>query len=181
MERRYRRPSEKGLTYSPPCSCPNCVRSGGTKKAAAKLDLRERIELAQQLVQVARADVESAEAQLAQAREELAKYQAQVDRWDVQVKRLKREVDQGVVERQVLHEPQNQWEASTAALTAAKATSRTAQADLLSRTAHGMGRDRDRCRSLNSRGRERGRPGPRRLVGPSDSPCTIRWSDRRRA
>jgi multidrug efflux pump subunit AcrA (membrane-fusion protein) len=105
-----------------------------TKKATVKLD-EDRIELALELVKVAEADVQAAEARVVEAKEILGQYQAQVDRWDSEVKRLKREVDKGVVDPQVLLESTNQWKASTSARDAAKATIRKAEAELLSKKA----------------------------------------------
>jgi HlyD family secretion protein len=105
-----------------------------TKKDTVKLD-QERVELALESVKVAEADVEAAEARLLEAQKILARYQAQADRWDVQVKRLKREVDKGVVDPQVLLESQNQWTESLAARDAADAAIQKAKADLLSKKA----------------------------------------------
>jgi HlyD family secretion protein len=105
-----------------------------TKKRTVKLD-KERVALSLQSVEVAAADVQAAEARLTETQKILARYQAQVDRWDVEVKRLKREVDKGVVDPQVLLESTNQWKESMAARDAAEATILKAKADLLSKKA----------------------------------------------
>ncbi|HEY7423064.1 MAG TPA: hypothetical protein VH682_02370 [Gemmataceae bacterium] len=105
-----------------------------TKKATVKLD-EERVQLALKSVEVAEADVEAAKARLVETQKILARFQAQADRWDVEVKRLKREVDKGVVDPQVLLESQNQWKESIAARDAAEATILKAKAELLSKQA----------------------------------------------
>ncbi|HEY7330979.1 MAG TPA: biotin/lipoyl-binding protein [Gemmataceae bacterium] len=103
-----------------------------TKKDTVKLD-EERVALSLKSVEVAQADVEAAQARLLETEKILARFQAQVDRWDVEVKRLKREVDKGVVDPQILLESTNQWKESIAARDAADATIQKAKADLLSR------------------------------------------------
>ena len=105
-----------------------------TKKDTVKLD-EERVALALKGLEVADADVQAAEARLVETEEILARYQAQVDRWDSEVKRLKREVDKGVVDPQVLLESTNQWKESIAARNAAKASILKAKADLLAKKA----------------------------------------------
>jgi multidrug efflux pump subunit AcrA (membrane-fusion protein) len=105
-----------------------------TKKDTVKLD-EERVELAIKSVKVAEADVQAADAHLDETKKILASYQAQVDRWDSEVKRLKREVDKGVVDPQVLLESTNQWKESIAHRDAAKATIEKAKADLLAKQA----------------------------------------------
>jgi multidrug efflux pump subunit AcrA (membrane-fusion protein) len=103
-----------------------------TKKDTVKLD-EERVALSLKSVEVAQADVEAAQARLLETEKILARFQAQVDRWDVEVKRLKREVDKGVVDPQILLESTNQWKESQAARDAADATIQKAKADLLSK------------------------------------------------
>ncbi len=105
-----------------------------TKKHKVELD-REQVALDEQLVQVAHADVEAADARLTESRAILAQYQAAVERWDVQVKRLRREVERGIVDPQVLLETENQWKSSIASRDAAKATILKASAELLSKQA----------------------------------------------
>ncbi len=105
-----------------------------TKGATVKLD-REKITLAEKIVEVAKADVKAAQARLDAARAILEKYQAQVDRWDSEVKRLRRETHKGVVDRQILDESENQWRSSAAARDAAKAEIARAEADLESKQA----------------------------------------------
>ncbi len=105
-----------------------------TKKATVGLD-KERVDLARQTVLVAQADVKSAEAHLKAAKAIWGQYEAQVTRWDSEVKRLKREVDRGVVDPQVLLESENQLGSSTAARDAAEADIVKAEADLQSKTA----------------------------------------------
>ncbi len=58
---------------------PELVADHGTKKATVVLD-RERITLAQKVVEVAKADVEAAEARLEEAQAELAGYRAEAER-----------------------------------------------------------------------------------------------------
>lgn len=113
---------------------PELVEELKTKQETAKLD-KEKIELAIKAVKVAEADVKAAEAKLTEARSILGQYQAQVVRWDTQVKRLKREVDRGVVDPQILLESENQWKASVAGLDAAKAAILKAEAEVLSKKA----------------------------------------------
>jgi multidrug efflux pump subunit AcrA (membrane-fusion protein) len=113
---------------------PEVVEDFGTKKATVVLD-KERIELARKMVEVADADVKAAEARVTQAQADLGKYQAEVDRWDTQVQRLKREVEKGVVDAQILLESTNQYRSSIASRDAAKAVILTTQAELLSKQA----------------------------------------------
>jgi HlyD family secretion protein len=113
---------------------PELLESHGTKGATVVLD-RERIVLADQVVEVAVADVKAAGARVEEAQAEVAQYRADVDRWESEVKRLQREVDQGVVDPQVLLESTNQLRSKTASWDAAKATVLKTQAELLSREA----------------------------------------------
>jgi multidrug efflux pump subunit AcrA (membrane-fusion protein) len=113
---------------------PELVEDHGTKKADVELE-KEKIDLALKVVDVADADVKAAEAAVAEAEADLKKYQSEVDRWAVEVGRLQREVDRGVVDKQVLLESQNQLRSSSAARDAAKATITKMQADLVSREA----------------------------------------------
>lgn len=113
---------------------PELVEDYKTKQATAQLD-KEKIELALKAVKVADAEVKAAEARLTEVRATLGQFQAQVVRWDTQVKRLKREVDRGVVDPQILLESENQWKASVAGLDAAKANILKAEAELLSKRA----------------------------------------------
>ncbi|HLJ11521.1 MAG TPA: efflux RND transporter periplasmic adaptor subunit [Planctomycetaceae bacterium] len=105
-----------------------------TKGATVELD-KQRIELALKTVKVAEADVKAAAARLDAAKAILEQYQSQVDRWKSEVKRLTRETKNGVVDRQVLDESQNQLRASAAARDAAKADILKAEADLESKQA----------------------------------------------
>lgn len=105
-----------------------------TKKNTVKLD-KERVTLAEKLVEVGKADVQAADARLLEAKSILDQYEAQVARWDSEVKRLTKEVKSGVVDPQVLLESTNQWKASTAQRNAAKATITKADAELLSKKA----------------------------------------------
>jgi HlyD family secretion protein len=105
-----------------------------TKKATVKLD-KERVDLAEKLVEVARADVKAAQERLEEARKLLAAYKAEVDRWDSEVKRLQREVKRDVVAPQILLESQNQLKSDTAKWDAQKATVSKTAADLLSKKA----------------------------------------------
>jgi multidrug efflux pump subunit AcrA (membrane-fusion protein) len=105
-----------------------------TKKNTVKLD-KERVTLAEKLVEVGKADVQAADANLLAAKNILGQYEAQVVRWDSEVKRLTKEVKSGVVDAQVLLESQNQLKANTAQRDAAKATIAKAEAELLSKKA----------------------------------------------
>jgi len=113
---------------------PELVEEYKTKKATVVLQ-EKQIKLAKEALQVAEAEVKAAAARLQEAKAILLQYQAQVSRWDEQVKRLKREVDRGVVDPQVLLESQNQFNASTASRDAAQATIVKAGAELLSKQA----------------------------------------------
>ena len=118
---------------------------------------RERVALANEVVEVARANVAAAEARLAEAEAILEKYQAEVDRWDTQVRRLTREVAQTVVAPRILFESTNQLKSSIAALDKAKATIKRAKAELLAagQARKGPGGRQGR-RSHPEGGRERG-------------------------
>src|SRR5262249_32269716 len=91
---------------------PQVVEDYKTKGRTAELDT-QRIEPALRKGEGAEADVKAAAARVAAARAILEKFQAQVDRWDSEVARLKREVQKGGVDRQVLDESQNQLRASS--------------------------------------------------------------------
>ncbi len=114
---------------------PELVEDQKTKWATVELD-KQRVALAVKVVKVAGADVKAAEARLEEAKAILDQYEAAVKRWDVQVRRLRREVDRGIVDPQVLTETERQWEASIASRNAAKATILKADAELLSRQAY---------------------------------------------
>ncbi len=114
---------------------PELLEEHGTKEATVVLD-RERIVLADQVVEVAVADVKAAGASVEEAQAEVARYKAELDRWDSEVKRLQREVNLGVVDPQILLESTNQLKASTASWDASKATVLKAEAELLSREAN---------------------------------------------
>jgi multidrug efflux pump subunit AcrA (membrane-fusion protein) len=105
-----------------------------TKGATVELD-KQKIELALKTVKVAEANVKAADARLTAARAILEQYEAQVDRWGSEVKRLKREVQNGVVDRQILEESENQFRSSMASRDAAKADILKAEADLESKKA----------------------------------------------
>ncbi len=113
---------------------PELVEQFRTKKATVALG-EKRVKLAREALRAAGANVKAASARLAEAKAILLQYQAEADRWAVQVKRLKREVDRGIVDPQVLLETENQAKSSVAARDAAKATIEKAQAELLSREA----------------------------------------------
>jgi HlyD family secretion protein len=105
-----------------------------SKKATVKL-AHQHVERARKAVERIQADVKAAESRRVEARADLKKYQADVDRWDTEVKRLRREVERGVVDPQVLQESENQFKLSIASRDAAKATVRKAEAELLSKRA----------------------------------------------
>ena len=89
-----------------------------------------------------------------------------------EVKRLKREVERGVVDPQILLESTNQWKSNIAARDAAKATIAKAEAELLSERGHareGQGRRRGRP-GRPGRGRRARRSGSRRGSATSRSP-----------
>jgi HlyD family secretion protein len=109
---------------------PELVEDLETKKADVVLD-RERITLAKEVVEVARAEVTAAEASVEEAKAILEKYESEVVRWDTEVKRLQLQVARVVVNAQVLFESTNQLESSIAVRDKAKATIKTAQAELL--------------------------------------------------
>jgi multidrug efflux pump subunit AcrA (membrane-fusion protein) len=113
---------------------PELVEDHETKGATVDLD-KQRIALAEEVVEVARADVQAAEARLKEAQAILDKYEAEVERWDAQVQRLHREVAQVVVDERILRESIHQRESSIAARDQAKATIKKAEAELLSRRA----------------------------------------------
>ncbi len=110
-------------------SGPDQVEAGGTEAATLALD-QLRVDLALEIVKVAEAGLQAAETRLNGAHLMLTNYQADADRWTSDVTRLKREVDRGVVDAQVLRESTNQLKASTAARDAAKAGIETAEAEL---------------------------------------------------
>ncbi len=109
-------------------------RDHGMHDAAIALH-EVRVELALEMVKLAAADVEVSEARLKEVRLILTKYDAEVDRWSSEATRLKREVDRGVVDPQVLAETRAQLKSSTASRDAAKASVETAEADLRFKTA----------------------------------------------
>ena len=113
---------------------PELVEDCETKHRTVDLD-KERVDLALKIVEVAKADVQAAEARLEEAKAMVEKYKSDDDRWASEVKRLRREVNKGVVDPQVLLESENQHRMSVAAWKAAKATVSKAEAQLLSETA----------------------------------------------
>jgi multidrug efflux pump subunit AcrA (membrane-fusion protein) len=113
---------------------PELVADHGTKKATVVLD-RERIVLAETVVEVAKADVAAAEAQLEESKAELAGYRAEAERWDSEVKRLEGELKRGVVNPQDVLQTTNRWKATVALRDTAAATVRKSDAELLSRRA----------------------------------------------
>jgi len=113
---------------------PELVEDHGTKRAMVVLD-RERISLANEVVQVAKAAVLAAEARLEEARAEYAGNEAEAERWDSEVHRLNRELKRGVVNPQDVLQTTNRWKASMAARDSSSATVIKADAELLSRRA----------------------------------------------
>ena len=112
-----------------------------TKKNTVDLKV-ERVNLVKKTVLVAQADVKAATAHLASAKAIWGQYDAQVVRWDSEVKRLKREVDRGVVDPQILLESENQLRASTSCATPPWPTSR--------RPRRIWNQGRPRCRKMKS-------------------------------
>jgi HlyD family secretion protein len=102
-----------------------------TKKRKVAYDW-ERIQFANEQVDVATANVKAAEEAVNEAIAILGKFEAEVFRWDSEVKRLTREVERGVVDPQVLLESENQWKSSIAARDAARADIEKKRADLIS-------------------------------------------------
>jgi RNA polymerase sigma factor (sigma-70 family) len=115
-------------------SAPELREDWESKKAKVKL-AQQRVELARKATEITQADVKAAEAHLAEAMQTLSKYQANADRWDTEVKRLRREVEKGVVDPQILKESENQLTASIASRDSAKATVLKAEAKLDSKRA----------------------------------------------
>jgi multidrug efflux pump subunit AcrA (membrane-fusion protein) len=113
---------------------PELIADHGTKKAMVVLD-RERIVLAERVVDVASADVLAAEARLEEAQAEFSGYRAEAERWDSEVKRLEGELKRGVVNPQDVLQTTNRWKATVALRDSASATVRKADAELLSRRA----------------------------------------------
>ncbi len=113
---------------------PELVVDHDTKKAMVVLD-RERIALANAVVEVVTADVQAAEARLEEARADFASYRAEAERWDSEAKRLENELKRGVVNPQDVLQATNRWKASVASRDEAAATVRKADAELLSRRA----------------------------------------------
>ncbi len=95
-----------------------------------KLD-EQLVAQARQLVAVAESSVQSAAAQVAESEANVGKYEADIVRWQSEVQRLTRMVQQNVVDKDILTETQRQLESSNAAKSAAQATVRARQADLL--------------------------------------------------
>jgi HlyD family secretion protein len=113
---------------------PELVEDHSTKKATVILD-RERIALANAMVEVATAEVEAAVARLDEARAELAGTRAEAERWESETKRLDNELKRGVVNPQDVLQTTNRWKASVAMRDAAAASVLKANAELLSRRA----------------------------------------------
>ena len=78
---------------------------------------------------VAQAALDVAESRVKETRSVLVKHEAEVERWTAEVTRLKREVDRGVVDRQVLLESSSQLKASGAAVNWARAAIESATND----------------------------------------------------
>jgi HlyD family secretion protein len=113
---------------------PELVEDHGTKKATVVLD-RERVTLANVVVEVAQADVDAAIAQVEEARAELDGTRAEAERWESETKRLDNELKRGVVNPQDVLQTTNRWKASVALRDTAAATVLKANAELLSRRA----------------------------------------------
>ena len=105
------------------------VGDHGTTDADVGLD-ELQVELALETVNVADAGVQATEARLKEVQATLARNQADVERWNSEETRLKREIDRGELDPQVLTESRNQWKSSTAALEHARAEIATAKAEL---------------------------------------------------
>jgi HlyD family secretion protein len=113
---------------------PELVEDHATKRATVVLD-RERVALANVVVDVATADVDAAQARLEEARAELSGYQAEAQRWDSETRRLETELKRGVVNPQDVLQTTNRWKSCVALRDTAAATVLKANAELLSRRA----------------------------------------------
>ena len=113
---------------------PELVEDYGTKKATVVLD-RERVTLANVVVEVTQADVDAAIARVEEARAELDGTRAEAERWESETKRLDNELKRGVVNPQDVLQTTNRWKASVAMRDTAAATVLKADAELLSRRA----------------------------------------------
>ncbi len=113
---------------------PELVEDHGTKKATVVLD-RERVTLANVMVEVAQADVDAAVARVEEARAELDGTRAEAERWESETKRLDNELTRGVVNPQDVLQTTNRWKASVAMRDTSVATVLKADAELLSRRA----------------------------------------------
>ncbi len=157
---------------------PELVVDHGTKKATVVLD-RERIALANAVVEVAAANVEAAEARLEEARADLASYRAEAERWESETKRLDNELKRGVVNPQDVLQTTNRWKACVAMRDTAAATVQKADAELLSRRA-ALSKAKVDVRVAEAdadRGRERGKETPG-LGGLPRTARTVRRRDR---
>jgi multidrug efflux pump subunit AcrA (membrane-fusion protein) len=111
---------------------PELVEDHGTKKATVVLD-KERVALANVVVEVATAEVEAAEARLEEARAEFESYRAEAERWESETKRLETELKRGVVNPQDVLQTSNRWKSCVAMRDTAAATVLKTEAELLAR------------------------------------------------
>ena len=96
-------------------AAPELVEQLQQRQAQVELD-KAMVEQSRKLVLVAASNVTSSTEMVAQARSDVNRYQAAVDRWKSEVSRLTGLVKQGVVDKQILDETQQQLVSSEAAL-----------------------------------------------------------------
>jgi multidrug efflux pump subunit AcrA (membrane-fusion protein) len=113
---------------------PEIVEEWKTKGATVAYDVK-RVKLAEKTVLVAEADVKVAEAKLKAAKATWSQYVAAAKRWDSETVRLRREVERGVVDPQILLETENRLRACLAKREEAKADVTKAEADVESKNA----------------------------------------------
>jgi multidrug resistance efflux pump len=113
---------------------PEIVEEWKRKGATVEYD-RKRVKLAEKRVLVAEANVKVAAAMLKAAQATWSQKTAQVTRWESEVIRLRRELERGVVDPQIVLESENQLRGCVAAREAAEADVNKAEADLESKKA----------------------------------------------
>ncbi|HEV3025015.1 MAG TPA: efflux RND transporter periplasmic adaptor subunit, partial [Pirellulales bacterium] len=113
---------------------PEIVEEWKRKGATVEYD-RKRVKLAEKRVLVAEANVKVAAAMLKAAQATWSQKTAQVTRWESEVIRLRRELERGVVDPQIVLESENQLRGCVAAREAAEADVTKAEADLESKKA----------------------------------------------
>lgn len=105
------------------------------QKQAQVVQSDTQVRVAEQVVDVAEHNYSAAVARTKEARANVAKYQAGVERWESEVKRLTSESAEGVINKQILAESQNQLKVDVASREAAKAAVIASDADEQARKA----------------------------------------------